>query len=504
MRNSSNEILVIGSGVAGLTAALRGSQYGNVTVIGKRKIAASSTGSAQGGIAASLAGDDTPRLHMQDTLKVGKGLSDRKAVKKLVHEGPKRIKQLIELADIFDTNEDGSVAFTREAAHSRRRVVHSGDSTGSAVERTLLGEAKRLGVKMLYDQVLIDLVVDSGRCYGAVVLDTNQNRIRTIYAKGVILATGGYAQLFRNNTNPEAITGDGIAIAYRRGAVLQDMEFVQFHPTTLFRDEAAQQYSFLISEAVRGEGGILLNTMRKRFMFDYHRDGELAPRDEVARAIFQEMQKNKSSHVLLDMSKINTDLRNRFPRIYHACKLEGHNIEKDLIPVVPAAHYCMGGIKTDVNGCTNIKALFAVGEVASSSVHGANRLASNSLLEGLVFGHRAAIKASRLKKVTYSGKIYPFENVNLEPNMGLRRKIQELMWRNVGIVRSREGLTTAVSELEHMDVSKGDFYTKNLYDLARLVTSSSLSREESRGAHYRNDFPKRKVKWKKHILLNYS
>ena len=378
--------LIIGSGIAGLYTALELSKVGRVILITKSNITESNTTYAQGGIAAAISPHDSPELHYQDTMMAGAGLCDSEAVMALVHDGPKRVKHLIELGVPFDQIQ-GEISLTREAAHSRRRILHAdGDATGREVSKTLVQLVQASKVKIYENHFTVALVTENGRCHGVVTI--NNGQLNLFLSPAVILCTGGLGQIYGKTTNPIIATGDGMTLAFQAGAVLRDMEFIQFHPTALYLPPAPP---FLISESVRGEGATLLNNSRERFMPGYHPLAELAPRDIVARSIFTEIEKGESPCVFLDLSKLEPSLiKPRFPNIYETCLNYGLDITSSPIPVAPAAHYMMGGVLTDLKGRTTIPDLYAAGEVASTGVHGANRLASNSLLEGLVFGGRIA------------------------------------------------------------------------------------------------------------------
>ncbi len=385
MQKETVDFLIIGSGVAGLRAAIELAPHGSVLVVTKDRPSESSTEYAQGGIAAVMSDEDQVGIHFDDTLKAGDGLCKEDAVKTLVEEGPDRIMELIGWGAEFD-KEGTTLDLTIEAAHSRRRILHShGDSTGKELERVLLKKVRSLpSVRKYPFAFTVDLIVCDGECRGAYVL--REGEITALFARATILTTGGAGQLFSRTTNPLVATGDGMAIAFRAGAILEDMEFVQFHPTSLYYPTAPH---FLLSESMRGEGAVLLNIHKQRFMPDYHQLGELAPRDIVSRAIISEMVKTESNHVFLDLRHMGKKfVKKRFPKIHETCLQYDIDITEDLIPVSPAAHYIMGGIKTNRDGETNIKGLYAAGEVACTGVHGANRLASNSLLEGLVYGAR--------------------------------------------------------------------------------------------------------------------
>jgi L-aspartate oxidase len=514
----TTDFLIIGGGVAGLRAAIELASRGSVLVAIKDAPKESSTEYAQGGVAVALSDEDKISIHFDDTLKAGDGLCLRKAVATLVEEGPERIRELIQWGAEFD-KEGAKLAFTQEAAHSRRRILHAhGDSTGREILRTLIEKACTLDTISTIDFAFTrDLIVKSGRCVGAVVCQQKQKKVLLISARSVILATGGAGHLYERTTNPEVSTGDGMAMAWRAGAELMDMEFVQFHPTALYLLGAPQ---FLLSEAMRGEGGILRNISGQAFMDKYHPSRELAPRDVVTRAIQAEMVATPSSHVYLDMTHLGADyLAKRFPRIFSTCKDLGIDITRDPIPVSPAAHYIMGGVRTDLWGATNIRGLFAAGESACTGVHGANRLASNSLLEGLVFGQRAGIAAARYAqkqkrrndlstyKPTQSGQRKKTPVLLSDVN-ALRTSMQKLMWSKVGIIRNKKDLTAALKQLREWDRMLRDhdpnrtlFELKNMLTTAQLITRSALFREGSVGAHFRSDFPTKGRNWRKRTVM---
>ncbi|MCX7914238.1 MAG: L-aspartate oxidase, partial [Thermodesulfovibrionales bacterium] len=468
---------------------------------------------AQGGIAVALSDEDEVGIHFHDTIKAGDGLCREDAVKVLVEEGPARILELIEWGAEFD-KEGSKLAFTLEAAHSRRRVLHAhGDSTGRELERVLINKVKTFpNVKRFPFCTAVDLILIDGRCAGAYV--SRDSNIFAIFSSVTLLATGGAGQLFSRTTNPPVSTGDGMAIAYRAGAILEDMEFIQFHPTVLFAPAAPQ---FLLSEAMRGEGALLKNIHKVRFMQNYHPDAELAPRDVVSRAIISEMVKTKSNHVYLDLTHLNSEfLKNRFPRIYSTCLQYDVDITKDLIPVSPAAHYTMGGVKTNLEGKTNIEGLYAAGEVANAGVHGANRLASNSLLEGLVYGYRAGIASVKYKeKISFKREItssiqnsFNFSTISYQKLEEIRTSLKRLMWERVGIIRCYDSLSIAKQvwqswgflEDMHFNMRRG-IELKNMVTLAKIVIESALFREESIGAHYRSDFPTKRFSPPRHSMV---
>ncbi|HEY9231069.1 MAG TPA: L-aspartate oxidase [Blastocatellia bacterium] len=488
------DFIVVGSGIAGLRAAVTLAGFGRVTVLTKDQITESNTEYAQGGVAVVLSDDDAIELHYQDTLDAGAGLCDAEAVKTLVEEGPRYITELIEHGAAFD-REDGHLAFTREAAHSRSRILHArGDATGREIVRALVAWSKKFStINYLPHACTQSLVVKDGRCVGVTFVEPATNLIRALYARAVILATGGAGQLYLHTTNPDVATGDGMAMAYRAGAVMADMEFIQFHPTALCVPNAPR---FLISEALRGEGGHLRNLNGERFMPAYDPRAELAPRDVVSRGIHFEMARTNAPHVWLDMRHLDRDfVRGRFPKIYHTCLMYNIDITRDLIPVSPAAHYTMGGVRTDTFGRTSIAGLYAAGEVTCTGVHGANRLASNSLLEGLVFGARAGEAAGNEAAATIE-QAEPRdwdigEKADWRIDDGTRAEVKRVMWNRVGIVRNEETLTTAIAELEAIAARQLNTRSWNFVTLARLVAEAALSRRESRGAHYRSDYSER-------------
>jgi L-aspartate oxidase len=412
---------------------------------------------------------------------------------------------LIEWGIEFD-KEGGKLAFTQEAAHSRRRILHAhGDSTGKEIVRALIARARQEKKIVLMPFANTEsLIVNDGRCVGVRFLDPILRAPREIYAKAVILCTGGAGQLYLHTTNPSVATGDGMAMAYFAGAEMADMEFVQFHPTALSLENAPR---FLLSEAMRGEGGILRNKFGTRFMGDYDERLELAPRDIVSRSIVAEMRKTGTRNVFLDMTALSEDfLRERFPKIYETCKFYDLNIAKDLLPVSPASHYCMGGIRTDLHGRSTITGLYAAGEVTCTGVHGANRLASNSLLEGLVFGARAgeAMVADCSEFQVSNSKSEQLETLNLklETNIStaVKKRVKRVMWERVGILRDKDSLKRALKEFEQISESNLSTSSRNFVTLAKLVATSALWREESRGGHFRSDFPERDEKFRVHSI----
>jgi L-aspartate oxidase len=512
------DFLIIGSGVAGLRAAIELAPHGNVLVVTKDMPRESSTEYAQGGIAVALSDEDEVGIHYDDTLKAGDGLCRENAVRILVEEGPERILELISWGAEFDKSASSAsggggtrLDFTMEAAHSRKRVLHShGDATGKELERVLLNKVRSFSsVKKYPFAFTVDLIIKNDKCYGAYVL--KDRKMIALLARATILCTGGAGQIFARTTNPLVATGDGIAIGFRAGAILEDIEFVQFHPTSLYSPYAPH---FLLSEAMRGEGAVLRNINKEFFMRDYHRDAELAPRDIVSRAIISEMVKTNSNHVYLDMTHLEGDfVKKRFPRICSTCLQYNIDITKDLIPVSPAAHYIMGGIKTDIDGATSIEGLYAAGEVACTGVHGANRLASNSLLEGLVYGARAGKAAIKFKiqnsKFKISEDIPQFAETyhSIPDHDEIRTTLRKLMWERVGIIRCGESLGEAKTKLSEWSfLLDKAFYTrrelelKNMIAVAMMITDAAFLRNGSVGAHYRSDFKERGKNWKRHIV----
>jgi L-aspartate oxidase len=519
------DYVVVGSGIAGLRAAIELSTKGSVLVLAKSNLSDSATAWAQGGIAVALSDEDEIGLHEQDTINAGDGLCRPEAVALLVEEGPRYITQLIEWGTEFD-RAGTKLAFTREAAHSRSRILHAhGDSTGREISRALLSRAHKIPhLHLRAHAFTTELLVEGQRVTGLRFIDETDGSPHEVHAGAVLLATGGLGQIYRETTNPEVATGDGVAIAYQAGALLSDMEFVQFHPTALAIKGAPR---FLLSEALRGEGGILRNANLERFMKRYNEAQELAPRDIVARAIVSEMHRTQSEHVYLDLTGNSEEfLRKRFPRIYETCLSYGLDLATDMAPVCPAAHYMMGGVGTDLWGRTSLPGLYAAGETAATGVHGANRLASNSLLEGLVFGARAgqamlqdapAVKrqpgalpgspaplpdqATTPKEAKKSGNKMPTAEASLA-------KIRDVMWREVGILRSGKELSDAIRKIEAIELpnspkaDRTEHEIHNLQTLALLIARSARAREESRGSHYRSDFPYRDdEKFSKHSTV---
>lgn len=504
------DVAVIGAGIAGLYTALQASEYADVVMISKKGLDDSNTRWAQGGIAAVTAKSDSPALHRQDTLIAGAGLCSYAAVEVLVHEGPERLKELIAYGTEFDKDAQGRYELTKEGAHSKRRILHAhGDATGAEIVRALSARVREhANITVLENHFAIDVVTQDGECVG-VIVQNPEGGLFFLESNATVLATGGAGQLYRYTTNPDIATADGIAMAYRAGARIKDVEFIQFHPTALYYPGAPR---FLISEAVRGEGAILRNTSGERFMEKYHPQKELAPRDVVARAIVSEMERTHSAYVYLDITHESEELiKHRFPTIYRFCLQYGLDMVTDWIPVAPACHYIMGGVQTDLNGETSTRRLFACGEVSCTGVHGANRLASNSLSEAVVFGHRIV---RRIRELPPLPEVRPFAAV--EPKRTSRSvdtreqrvRLQKLMLRHVGLKRQEKGLRKALDELERMQRffygvfrDREAFEFLNLLNTAVLTTRAALLREESRGGHYRIDFPnKDDLIWRKHII----
>lgn len=496
------DCLIVGSGIAGLRAAaeLEGLR---VLVACKKNPYDGSTYHAQGGIAVAMFPPDSPQAHFKDTVSAGCFINNESAVQILVNEGIDRVKELIEWGCKFDRS-SGSFDRTKEAAHSFSRILHArGDATGKEVVHTLLSKISEMpGIILQGNFFLVDLITLENAVRGGIFYDETTGNLIFIKAKKTIVASGGFGQLFQETTNPAAITGDLQSAVFRKGGKLGDMEFYQFHPTTLYMAGVPR---FLISESIRGEGGILININGERFMKNYHSAMELAPRDVVSRAIVSEMRRTGSTCVFLDLTKLNPDfLVSRFPQIYRFCLEYGIDITKDLIPVRPCAHYAMGGIVTDEFGRTNLENLFACGEVACTGVHGANRLASNSLLEGLVFGARAGMKArDEISGSSHSNDFQipqyrvqqhdsPFIDV-----YDLGRSIKSLMWKNVGIERDGQHLEEAISKLKAWSryiflrefSSPAGWEVQNMFILSLVMTYAAFKRQESRGGHYRKDFP---------------
>jgi L-aspartate oxidase len=497
----SCDFLVVGAGVAGLRAAISLAGAGRVLVVAKDSLRESNSEYAQGGIAVALSDDDEVELHEADTLSAGDGLCNPAAVRTLVEEGPRAIEELIEWGAEFD-REGNRLLFAREGAHSRNRVLHAhGDSTGQEIARTLYQKAASLkNVEFHSFAAVIDLLVSDGRVCGAVALDENAKRLLHIEARSVLLATGGLGRVFLDTTNPEVATGDGVAAAWRAGAEVSDLEFVQFHPTALHIEGAPR---FLLSEALRGEGALLLNNAGERFMHRYHPMAELAPRDVVSRSIMAEMEREGTRHVWLDLSgRAGSFVAKRFPRIHTTCLAYGIDLDRQPAPVHPAAHYAMGGVRAGLDGRTSLEGLYAAGEAACNGVHGANRLASNSLLEGVVFGARAgeAMKGAGLLPAR-GAQAPPFTAPETTPYA-----IRLLASSRIGLLREAEGLESALETLATDRWSlampaRDTAALRNLHTVAWLMARLALARKESRGSHRRIDYPETSDSFRKHSIL---
>jgi len=505
------DYLVVGSGIAGLNFALNAAKYGNVTVATKKEIMESNTNLAQGGIAAVTRKDDSVQLHIKDTLKVGYGLSNKRVVEILAENGSEAIQNLLSFGVNFDKENNG-LHLTTEGGHSIARVLHSGDTTGKEIEQAMTECIREnRNTKVFENCFAIDLLLNNTECIGAKILDIKKREIIDIFARVTILATGGIGYIYQNTTNPEIATGDGIAMSFRAGAKIEDMEFVQFHPTALNKPGAPH---FLISEALRGEGAILVNERGERFMGDYDSMGELAPRDIISRTIFNELKKGS---VYLDIRhKGENFILDRFPMIHQECLKYGIDITEDLIPVSPAAHYICGGIKTNEYGETTLANLLAFGECACTEVHGANRLASNSLLESVVFSSLGAQKAKNYLRNKIGAppqqKETVFSDIENRELKDIRAELRTSMWGYVGIIRNEENMSLMLRKLEQLNrrldalggngVNTRFLELKNMVTGARLITKAAHIRKESRGTHYREDYPNTDDKnWLKHICL---
>jgi L-aspartate oxidase len=541
MADVSSDFLVIGSGVAGLMFALKAARVGTVAVVTKKEAMDSNTNLAQGGIASVFGSRDSFDLHIEDTLSSGDGLCNREVVAMVVQDGPERIRELLELGVCFNKREQGDgdgqgaeLDLGREGGHSQNRIVHALDMTGREVERVLVEQVRsHPNIQLFENHVAIDLIIQSTRlkrgvvtttheatCCGAYVLERHSRKVKTFAARSTLLATGGSGKVYLYTSNPDIATGDGIAMAYRAGATVANMEFVQFHPTCLFHPAAK---NFLISEAVRGEGGILIDASGRPFMGDYDPRRDLACRDIVARAIDTEMKKSGAESVFLDISHKDPDfIRRRFPNIHGKCLEYGMDITREPIPVVPAAHYMCGGVVTDMLGRTDIRHLYAVGETACTGLHGANRLASNSLLEALVYAHSAAEEATRelvaegrvsmpdLPAWDESGTSDSDEMIVVTHNWD---EIRRLMWNYVGIVRSDKRLERAQRRIDIIRNEIREYYwnfkvvpdlieLRNIAEVADLIIKCALYRKESRGLHYTLQYPRRDdLRWQKDTIL---
>jgi L-aspartate oxidase len=504
------DFVVVGAGIAGLRAAIELSRSGRVLVLTKEELGESNTQYAQGGIAVALEGDQDVALHLEDTVNAGDHLVELRAAEVLVEEGPERVLELLRWGTNFD-RKDGELMRTREGAHSRSRILHAnGDATGREIGRALLEHARmQPQIDLREYTTSLDLLVEDGVVRGVTMLQPH-GEVTAAYARAVLLASGGAGQVYSETTNPTVATGDGIAMAYRAGAEVADMEFYQFHPTALSLPGVPR---FMLSEALRGEGAYVRNSRMERFMERYHPQLELAPRDVVARAITQEglaPASGESLPVYLDMRHVTgIDLTARFPGISWFLRQNGLELKRDLIPVRPAAHYLMGGVRTDIDGRSSLPRLYAAGEAACTGVHGANRLASNSLLEGLVFGARAARFMLEEPEVPGGdGRELAPATISSSRVEAQRSRLQSLMWRKAGLLRDAEGLRSAKSELAEIAemlpaaIERPAIELRNLHTVAERIVQSALGREESRGAHFRNDFPRRDdLHYRKHSVV---
>lgn len=496
----TTDFLIIGSGAAGLQAALKASQFGAVALLTKSELKASSSSWAQGGIAAVLQSPDTFESHRRDTIDAGRGLCNSEAVDILVKEGAQCVQELVDSGLPFDRT-DGSLDLGLEGGHSNRRVLHAnGAATGQALVNFLIDRVRsEPSITIIEHAFVFDLTQEKGRSVGAQAYLHAEDQILSVQSPTTILATGGYSGLYQRSTNPHTATGDGLWLGYNAGVKLRDLEFIQFHPTAFYANDGS---SFLISEAVRGEGAHLRNANDQRFMAD-HPQQELAPRDVVARNIVEQIEASQTNCVYLDLRHLDApELRNHFPGLMQRIEQQGFDIAHDPIPVAPAAHYCIGGVATDLHGCTNLDGLYACGEVAATGVHGANRLASNSLLECLVFARRAVLHAAKtdLKMISISFKQYDrftINSANKADFTSLQGRVSRILSSKVGLVRNADEMQAALRELlqiaENRNIEHNEYYqlrAHGLLQVASLITKSALKRTESRGVHTRSDFPK--------------
>jgi L-aspartate oxidase len=507
----SSDFLVIGSGLSGQLFSLKAAKHGTVNIVTKGRLTESATIRAQGGIAAVVSAEDSIELHVEDTIRVGDGLCHRDVVEQIVKDGPARVKELVDLGVDFSNEEtSGEYELGLEGGHSKRRVLHVKDHTGEDIELALTEKLQHEdNISIHENHMAVNLFVRNNRVYGAYILDLNTNEIERFVAKTVILATGGAGRVFLYTSNPDVATGDGIAMAYRAGATVMNLEMVQFHPTLLYHHKIR---SFLISEALRGEGALLLGPDGTRFMANHHEAAELAPRDVVARAIDTELKKTGADHVWLDISfKDPSYIKDRFPVIYETCLEAGIDITKSPIPVVPAAHYVMGGVKADINGRTDVLGLYAIGETSCTGFHGANRLASNSLLEAAVLAHNASVAAlEEVKTKIPAMDIPPWDpGEATDPDelvviSHLWEEIRRIMINYVGIARSNKRLIRARNRIEFIQKEINQFYwdfritpdlveLRNIALVAELIIRMARMRRESRGAHYNIDYPEKSI-----------
>lgn len=492
------DVLVVGSGIAGLVAALHAAAYARVLLVTKARLSETNTWYAQGGIAGAVGEADSVELHIADTLVVGQGLCDPDVVRAVVSEAPEALAELEALGVAFDRAADGSIALAREGGHSLPRVLHSGDATGAEVQDRLTAVVRaHRDIEILEEAFLVDLITDEGHCAGALVLERGAKEPVVVWAGATVLATGGCGQIYRVTTNPEVATGDGVAAAWRAGAIVADVEFVQFHPTAL---DSGANPKFLITEALRGEGAHLLDCDERRFMLYAHPLAELAPRDVVSREIERVMARCGRPNVWLDARHLGEGfLKQRFPTIWRACSEAGFDLARDLVPVAPAAHYVVGGVLTDRDGRSSLPGLFASGETAATGLHGANRLASNSLLEGLVFSRRIARVLERERPRPSPSRVIGVVDGDATCGTALvRGRVQRLMSERIGVIRAEEGLAAACDELSQLASTLGGpaldtaaMESRNLVTVAALIAYAARARTESRGTHFRSDHPTR-------------
>ena len=512
----SADVVVVGSGVAGLTAALHAARAGSVLLVTKVLVDDGSTRWAQGGVAAALGADDSPEDHLQDTLVAGVGLCDVEAVRVLCEEGPARLRELIALGAAFDRDPDGELSLTREGGHHRNRIVHAGgDATGAEVQRSLVAAVRRSDrIRLVEHALVLDLLrTADGRAAGLtlhVLGEGTEDGVGSVHARAVVLATGGMGQVYSSTTNPPVSTGDGVALALRAGAAVADLEFVQFHPTALFLGPGASGQQPLISEAMRGEGAFLVDDSGRRVIGpEDHPLADLAPRDVVAKAITRRMLEQGVDHVFLDARHLGeTLLLQRFPTIVERCREAGVDPVSDLIPVVPAAHYASGGVRTDLDGRTDVPGLYACGEVACTGVHGANRLASNSLLEGLVFAARIGADLERTLPPQGEPAALSGPAVLLDPTV--RADLGRTMTEGAGALRSAASLAATAARLEQLAARTSDgpgpaaWEATDLHQVATALAAAAAQRQETRGSHWREDFPDTDHTWRGHLVTTFS
>ena len=510
MKNQSFDFVIVGAGLSGLYSAYCAAKYGTVALLNKTKIEISNSYLAQGGVAAAIGNDDSTELHKHDTLEAGRGLCNGEAVEILVNEGKEIVQSLIKMGMPFDVA-NGKISLGIEGGHSRRRVLHAGgDATGMELVKFILPlVTKKKNIEIFENTLAYELIRENESCTGIKCYNLQEQKMFSVAGKCTIIASGGAAAIYSRTTNPQSSVGEGISLAFNAGAEIESMEFIQFHPTAFYSENGK---SFLISEAVRGEGAYLVNHEGKRFLADWN-SGELSPRDEVSEAIYRELNSSGKKNVFLKLDHLkSSSIKNRFGTIYWEALKNNIDITKDLVPVAPAAHYMIGGIKTNLDGETNIKRLYAVGEVASTGVHGANRLASNSLLECLTFADRA-VEDAALKSTDIKHSFDDVRTFHVNENQRAKldvigKRIGELMWNNVGIIRGKSSLEKALKELAQMKEefagNEEEYYArriKNVVEIAGMITQSALLREESRGCHKRTDFPTENLDFRETIVL---